>query len=53
MSVTLGDEHRLKVFEKTVLMRMFISKTKEVTGGWVKCVTRTCKICIIHQILLK
>jgi hypothetical protein len=30
---TLTDEHRLKVFEKRVLRRIFGSKTEEVIGG--------------------
>jgi hypothetical protein len=34
--VTLRDEHRLRVFEKRALRRIFGSKRDEVTGGWRK-----------------
>jgi hypothetical protein len=29
----LGEEHRLRVFEKRVLKRMFVWKRDKVTGG--------------------
>jgi hypothetical protein len=32
-SLTLREEHRLKVFEKRVLRRIFGPKRDEVTGG--------------------
>jgi hypothetical protein len=35
-SLTLREEHRLGVFENTVLMRIFGPKRDEVTGGWRK-----------------
>jgi hypothetical protein len=35
-SLTLREEHRLRVFENRVLRRMFGSKRDEVTGGWRK-----------------
>jgi hypothetical protein len=35
-SLTLREEHRLKVFENRVLRRIFGSKRKEVTGEWRK-----------------
>jgi hypothetical protein len=35
-SLTLRQEHRLRVFENRVLRRIFGSKTDEVTGGWRK-----------------
>jgi hypothetical protein len=35
-SLTLREEHRLKVFEKRVLRRMFGPKRDEVTGDWRK-----------------
>jgi hypothetical protein len=34
-SLTLREEHRLRVFENRVLMRIFGSKRDEVTGGQV------------------
>jgi hypothetical protein len=36
MSLTLGEEHRLRVFENKVLRRIFGPKTDEVTDGWRK-----------------
>jgi hypothetical protein len=35
-SLTLKEEHRLKVFENKVLRRIFGPKRDEVTGGWRK-----------------
>jgi hypothetical protein len=35
-SLTLRKEHRLRVFENTVLRRIFGSNRDEVTGGWRK-----------------
>jgi hypothetical protein len=35
-SVTLVEEHRLRVFEKRVLRRIFGLKRDEVTGWWRK-----------------
>jgi MarR-like DNA-binding transcriptional regulator SgrR of sgrS sRNA len=35
-SLTLKEEHRLRVFEKKVLRRIFGSKRLEVTGEWRK-----------------
>jgi hypothetical protein len=34
--VTLSEEHRLRVFEKRVLRRIFEPKRDEVTAGWRK-----------------
>jgi hypothetical protein len=36
LSLTLREEHRLRVFENRVLRRMFGPKTDEVAGGWRK-----------------
>jgi hypothetical protein len=36
LSLTLREEHRLRVFENRVLRRIFGSKRDEVTGGWRK-----------------
>jgi hypothetical protein len=33
-SLTLREEHRLRVFEKRVLRRIFGPKRDEVTGDW-------------------
>jgi hypothetical protein len=35
-SLTLREEHRLRVFENRVLRRMFGPKKDEVTGEWIK-----------------
>jgi hypothetical protein len=35
-SLTLREEHRLRVFENRVLRGIFGPKTKEVTGDWRK-----------------
>jgi hypothetical protein len=35
-SLTLREEHRLRVFENKVLRRIFRPKRDEVTGGWRK-----------------
>jgi hypothetical protein len=34
LSLTLREEHRVRVFENRVLRRMFRPKRDEVTGGW-------------------
>jgi hypothetical protein len=34
LSLTLREEHRLRVFENRVLRRIFRPKRDEVTGGW-------------------
>jgi hypothetical protein len=36
LSLTLREEHRLRVFENRVLRRIFGPKKDEVTGGWRK-----------------
>jgi hypothetical protein len=35
-SLTLGEEHRLRVFENGVLRRIFWPRRDEVTGEWRK-----------------
>jgi hypothetical protein len=35
-SLTLREEHRLRVFENRVLRRIFGPKIDDVTGGWRK-----------------
>jgi hypothetical protein len=35
-SLTLGEEHRLRVFENRMLRRIFGPKRDEVTGKWRK-----------------
>jgi hypothetical protein len=36
VSLTLREEHRLRVFENRVLWRIFGPKRDEVTGGWIR-----------------
>jgi hypothetical protein len=36
LSLTLREEHRLRVFENRVLRRIFGPKRDKVTGGWRK-----------------
>jgi hypothetical protein len=36
LSLTLREEHRLRVFENRVLRRIFGPKRDEVAGGWRK-----------------
>jgi hypothetical protein len=35
-SLTIREEHKLRVFENRVLRRIFEPKRNEVTGGWRK-----------------
>jgi hypothetical protein len=51
-SVTLSEEHRLRVFENRVLRRMFGSKRDEVTGEWRKLHSGELHIFTPPQILL-
>jgi hypothetical protein len=36
LSLTLREEHRLRVFENRVLRRIFVPKRDERTGKWRK-----------------
>jgi hypothetical protein len=51
-SLTLREEHRLKVFENSVLRRIFGSKRDEVTRQWMKLHSGSFIICTHNQILL-
>jgi hypothetical protein len=52
-SVTLREEHRLRVLENRVLRRIFENKRDEATAGWsINCIMRSFKICALYQILL-
>jgi hypothetical protein len=44
-SLTLREEHRLKVFENRMLRTIFGLKRVEVTGRWRDCITESCMIC--------
>jgi hypothetical protein len=43
-SLTLREEHRLRMSENRVLRRIFGSKRDEVTGGWRKRHNELCKL---------
>jgi hypothetical protein len=51
-SLTLREEHRLRVLEKRVLRRIFGPKRDEVTGEWKCCTMGNFMICTHHPILL-
>jgi hypothetical protein len=51
-SLTLREEHRLRVFENRVLRRIFGPKRDEVTGQWRNFHFGSFIICSHHQILL-
>jgi hypothetical protein len=52
-SLTLREEHRLRVFENMVLRRIFGPKRDEVTGEWKNYIVRSLLICTPHPILFK
>jgi hypothetical protein len=49
-SLTLREEHRLRVFENRVLRRIFGPKRDEVIGGWRKLHNLYCSPNIIRRI---
>jgi hypothetical protein len=51
-SLTLREDHRLRVFENRVLRRIFGPKRDEVTGECRKLHNGSFIICTHHQILL-
>jgi hypothetical protein len=48
-SLTLGEEHRLKVLENRMLRRIFEPKRDEVTGGWKNPHNEKLLIYALHQ----
>jgi hypothetical protein len=52
-SLTLREEHRLRVFEYRLLRRMFGPRRDEVTGEWRSCITKSFMICTLRQVLLE
>jgi hypothetical protein len=50
-SLTLREDHRLRVFENRVLRIIFGSKVLEVTGEWRKLHSEELHICTHPQIL--
>jgi hypothetical protein len=51
-SLTLRNDHRLRVFQKSVLRRIFRPKRKKVAGGWRRLHNEELIIYTLHQILL-
>jgi hypothetical protein len=49
-SLTLREEHRLRVFENRVLRRIFGPKGDGVTGGWRKLHANSFIIYTLHQV---
>jgi hypothetical protein len=52
-SLTLREEHRLRVFENKVLRKIFGPKKHEVTGGWRKLHNESFMICTLPQVQLE
>jgi hypothetical protein len=52
-SLTLRAEQRLRVFENTLLRRIFGPKRDEVTGSGKGYIMRGLMICTLHQILFR
>jgi hypothetical protein len=52
LSLTLREEHRLRVFENRVLRRIFGPKRDEVTGGWRKLHNEELHGLTLHPVLL-
>jgi hypothetical protein len=50
LSLTLREEHRLRVFENRVLWRIFGPKRDESREGGENCITRSFMICILCQV---
>jgi hypothetical protein len=49
-SLTLREEHRLRVFENRMLKRIFVPKRDEVTGVWRNCKMRSFINCTHHKV---
>jgi hypothetical protein len=49
-SLTVREEHKLRVFENRVLRTIFGPKRDGVTGGGESCITRSFIICTLHQV---
>jgi len=51
-SLTIMEEHMLRVFDDKVLRRIFGPKRQEETGGWENCTVKSFIIYTFHQILV-
>jgi hypothetical protein len=49
-SLTLREEHRLRVFENRVLRRIFGPKREEVRENGDNCIMRSFMICTLRQV---
>jgi hypothetical protein len=49
-SLTLREEHRLRVFENRVLRKIFGQKKDDVMENGGKCITRSFMICTLRQV---
>jgi hypothetical protein len=49
-SLTLREEHGMRIFENKVLRRIFGTKREEVIGDWENCILRSFIICTLRQI---
>jgi hypothetical protein len=49
-SLTLREEHRLRVFENRVLRRIFEPRRNEITEGGENCIMRSFIACTLHQV---
>jgi len=52
-SLTLREEHGLRVFENRVLRRIFVPKRDKVTGSGENYIMRSLMICTHHPILFR
>jgi hypothetical protein len=52
-SLTLREEHGLRVFENRVLRRIFLSKRGEVREGEENCIMKSFVICTLRPVLLE
>jgi hypothetical protein len=52
-SLTLREEHGLRVFGNRVLRRIFEPKSNEITEGQKNCKKRGLIICTLHQMLIR
>jgi hypothetical protein len=50
-SLTLWEEHRLRVFDNNVLRRIFGPQREEVSGNGDNYIVRSFIMCTLHQIL--
>jgi hypothetical protein len=50
LSLTLREEHRLRVFENRVLRRIFGPNRDEVTGEWRNYIMRSFITCTLRQV---